>query len=84
MLGGLFAIKMLKLLQVAAIQPFAGLLALLRTAIILPFDSLAIAQGCILRDTTTGLAPMNHNIIAILADFFFARAAHMVRTISHT
>ena len=100
---------MLKLLQVAAIQPFAGLLALLRTAIILPFDSLAITQGCILRDTTTGLAvsiesgdngvdaalvltpgvvaflaPMNHNIIAILADFFFARAAHIVRTISHT
>jgi len=75
----------------------------------LPFDSLAIAQACILGDTTIGLAvsivsgddrvdaalvltpgvmaflaPMNHNIIAILAGFFFARAAHIVRTISHT
>ena len=100
---------MFKLLQLAAIQPFAGLLAVSSTAITLPSDSPAIAQGCVLRDTTTGLAvsiesgdtgvdaalvltpgvvaflaPMNHNIIAILADFFFARALHIVRTISLT
>ena len=93
----------------AAIQPFAGLLAVLSTAIILPFDNLAIAKGCILRDTTTGLqvsielgdngvdaalvltsgvvaflAATNHDITAILADFFFVRALHIVRTISLT
>ena len=54
-LGGIFGIKMLKLLHVSAIQPFAGLLAVVSTAIILPFDSPATAQGCILRDTPTGL-----------------------------
>ena len=55
-LGGLFAIKMLKPVQEAAIQPFTGLLAALSTVIILPFDDTVIAQGRILRDATTGFA----------------------------
>ena len=55
-LGGLFAIKMLKPVQEAAIQPFAGLLAALSTVIILPFDDTVIAQGRILQDATTGFA----------------------------
>ena len=55
-LGGLFAIEMLKPVQEAVIQPFTGLLAVLSTAIILPFDDTVIAQGRILRDATTGFA----------------------------
>ena len=55
-LGGLFAIKMLKPVQEAAFQPFTGLLAALSTVIILRFDDTVIAQGRILRDATTGFA----------------------------
>ena len=55
-LGGLFAIKMLKPVQEAAIQPFTGLLAALSTVITLPFDDTVIAQGRTLRDATTGFA----------------------------
>ena len=55
-LGGLFAIEMLKPVQEAVIQPFTGLLATLSTAIILPFDDTVISQGRILRDATTGFA----------------------------
>ena len=55
-LCGLFAIKMLKPVQEAAIQPFTGLLAALSTVIILPFYDTVIAQGRILRDATTGFA----------------------------
>ena len=55
-LGGLFAIKMLKPVQEAAIQPFTGLLAALSNVIILPFDDTVIEQGRILRDATTGFA----------------------------
>ena len=55
-LGGLFAIKMLKPVQEAAIQPFTGLLATLSTVITLAFDDTVIAQGRILRDATTGFA----------------------------
>ena len=55
-LGGLFAIEMLKPMQEAVIQPFTGLLAALSAAIILPFDYEVIAQGRILRDATTGFA----------------------------
>ena len=55
-LGGLFAIEMLKPVQEGVIQPFTGLLAALSTAIILPFDDTVIAQGRILRDATTGFA----------------------------
>ena len=56
MLGGLFAIEILKLLQEAVIQPFMGLLAALSTAIISPFDNTVIAPGRILRDATTAFA----------------------------
>jgi len=52
-LGGLFAIEILKLLQEAVIQPFMGLLAALSTAIISPFDNTVIAPGRILRDATS-------------------------------
>ncbi len=52
-LGGLFAI--LKPVQEAVIQPFAGLLAALGV-IILPFEDTGIAQGRILRDATTNFA----------------------------
>ena len=55
-LGGLFAIEMLKPVQEAVIQPFMGLLAALSTVIILPFDDKVIAQGRTLRDATTGFA----------------------------
>ena len=55
-LGGLFAIEMLKPVQEAVIQPFTGLLAALSTAIILPFDDTVIAHDRILRDSTTGFA----------------------------
>ena len=55
-LGGLFAIEMLKPVQEAVIQPFTGLLASLSTAIILPFDDNVISQGRILRDATSGFA----------------------------
>ena len=55
-LGGLFAIKMLKPVQEAAIQPFTRLLAALSTVIILLFDDTVIAQGRILRDAATGFA----------------------------
>ena len=44
-LGGLFAIEMLKPVQEAVIQPFTGLLATLSTAIILPFDDTVIEIG---------------------------------------
>ena len=43
-LGGLFAIEMLKPVQEAVIQPFTGLLAALSTAFILPFDDTVIAK----------------------------------------
>ena len=56
MLGGLFAIEMLKPVQEAVIQPFTGILATISTALILPFDDTVIAQGRILRDATTGFA----------------------------
>ena len=56
MLGGLFAIEMLKPVQEAVIQPFTGILATISTALILPFDDSVIAQGRILRDATTGFA----------------------------
>ena len=52
-LGGLLAI--LKPVEEAVIQPFAGLLAALG-AIILPFEDTGIAQGLILRDATTNFA----------------------------
>ena len=52
-LGGLFAI--LKPVEEAVIQPFAGLLAALG-AIILPFEDTDIAQGRILGDATTNFA----------------------------
>ena len=55
-LGGLFAIEMLKPVQEAVIQPFTGILATISTALILPFDDTVIAQGRILRDATTGFA----------------------------
>ena len=55
-LGGLFTIEMLKPVQEAVIQPFTGILATISTALILPFDDTVIAQGRILRDTTTGFA----------------------------
>ena len=55
-LGGLFAIEMLKPVQEAVIQPFMGLLAALSTVIILYFDDTVIAQVRILRDATTGFA----------------------------
>jgi len=55
-LGGLFAIEMLKPVQEAVIQPFTGILATISTALILPFDDSVIAQGRILRDATTGFA----------------------------
>ena len=55
-LGGLFAIEMLKPVQAAVIQPFTGILATISTALILPFDDTVIAQGRILRDATTGFA----------------------------
>jgi len=55
-LGGLFAIEMLKPIQEAVIQPFTGILATISTALILPFDDTVIAQGRILRDATTGFA----------------------------
>ena len=42
-LGGLFAIEMLKPVQEAVIQPFMGLLAALSTVIILYFDDTVIA-----------------------------------------
>lgn len=55
-LGGLFAIEMLKPVQEVLIQPFTGILASVSTAIIMPFDDSVIAQGRILRDATTGFA----------------------------
>ena len=55
-LGGLFAIEMLKPVQEAVIQPFTGILATISTALILPFDDTVIAHGRILRDATTGFA----------------------------
>ena len=55
-LGGLFAIEMLKPVQEAVIQPFTGVLASISTALILPFDETVIAQGRVLRDATTGFA----------------------------
>ena len=55
-LGGLFAVEMLKPVQEAVIQPFTGILATISTALILPFDDTVIAQGRILRDATTGFA----------------------------
>jgi len=42
--------------QETIIQPFTGLLAMLSTAIILPFDDSVIAQGRVLRDAATGFA----------------------------
>ena len=56
MLGGLFAIEMLKPVQEAVVQPFTGLLAALSTVIILPFYDKVIAQGRTLRDAATGFA----------------------------
>lgn len=56
MIGGLFAIEMLKPVQAAVIQPFTALLAALSTVIILYFDDTVIAQVRILRDATTGFA----------------------------
>jgi exosortase H (IPTLxxWG-CTERM-specific) len=53
---GLFTIEMLKPVQETIIQPFTGLLAMLSTAIILPFDDSVIAQGKVLRDAATGFA----------------------------
>ena len=55
-LGSLFAIEMLSLVQQAVIQPFTVLLANVSTAVIVPFDNTVIAQGRILRDATTGFA----------------------------
>ena len=55
-LASLFAIEMLKAVQEGVIQPFTSLLASVSTALILPFDDTVIAQGRILRDTTTGFA----------------------------
>ena len=55
-LGGLFAVELLKPVQEAVIQPFTGLLASISTALILPFDETVIAQGRVLRDATTGFA----------------------------
>ena len=53
---GLFTLEMLKPVQETVIQPFTGLLAMLSTAIILPFDDSVIAQGRVLRDAATGFA----------------------------
>ena len=53
---GLFTLEMLKPVQETIIQPFTGLLAMLSTAIILPFDDSVIAQGRVLRDAATGFA----------------------------
>ena len=53
---GLFTLEMLKPVQETIIQPFTGLLAMLSTAIILPFDDSVIAQGKVLRDAATGFA----------------------------
>ena len=55
-LGGLFAIEMLKPVQEVVTQPFTEILATISTALILPFDDTVIAQGRILRDATTGFA----------------------------
>ena len=55
-LGGLFAIKMLKPVPSAVIQPFTELLGALSTVIILRVDDTVIAQVRILRDATTGFA----------------------------
>ena len=55
-LGTLFAIEMLNPVQHALIQPFTVLWANISTAVIVPFDDTVIAQGRILRDTTTGFA----------------------------
>ena len=55
-LVALFTIEMLKPVQEALIQPFTGLLAVISTAVILPFDDTVIAQGRVLRDATTGFA----------------------------
>jgi exosortase H (IPTLxxWG-CTERM-specific) len=52
----LFTLEMLKPVQETIIQPFTGLLAMLSTAIILPFDDSVIAQGRVLRDAATGFA----------------------------
>ena len=53
---GLFTLEMVKPVQETIIQPFTGLLAMLSTAIILPFDDSVIAQGRVLRDAATGFA----------------------------
>ena len=53
---GLFTLEMLTPVQETIIQPFTGLLAMLSTAIILPFDDSVIAQGRVLRDAATGFA----------------------------
>ena len=55
-LGTLFAVEVLNPVQHALIQPFTVLLANISTAVIVPFDDTVMAQGRILRDTTTGFA----------------------------
>ena len=55
-LAVLFAIEMLNPVQEAVIHPFTAVLADVSTAVILPFDDTVIAQGRILRDSTTGFA----------------------------
>ena len=52
----LFTIEMLVPVQEHVIAPFTGMLARLSAAIILPFDSSAIAYGKILQFRTTGFA----------------------------
>ena len=47
---------MLKPVQEAVILPFTGLLAIISTAVILPFDDTVIAQGSAMLDATTGFA----------------------------
>lgn len=55
-LAALFTLELLNPVQAYVIQPFTGMLAVISSALILPFDTDVIASGKILRDSITGFA----------------------------